>query len=169
MQAGKSLRHAEAGSSLVELALVTPMLLAILVGTADLGRVIRDSIVVEGATQAGAHYAAQDEEAAANTYGIATAVFTDLSAQYEFSLENEGEESGISSYSGSNVTVEIERYCKCHTGAVVDCAAPDCGQGAPPVRTYVRVRAEKTFETLLNYPGLPASVTLTHEAHARAT
>ena len=167
LQAGKSLRHAEAGSSVVELALVTPMLLAILVGAADLARVIRDSIVVEGATQAGAHYAAQDEDAAANTYGIANAVFTDLSAENGFSLDND--QGGFSSYSGSNVTVEIERYCKCHTGAVVDCAAPNCGSGAPPVRTYVRVRAEKSFETLINYPGLPTSVTLTHEAHARAT
>lgn len=54
--AGRSPR----GQSLVEFALVLPMLLVLLLGIADFGRVFQAGIILEGATRDGAEVAAQE-------------------------------------------------------------------------------------------------------------
>src|SRR3990170_1610843 len=48
------------GQSLVEFALVLPMLLVLLLGIADFGRVFQSGIILEGATRDGAEAAAQE-------------------------------------------------------------------------------------------------------------
>lgn len=52
--------HSRRGQSLVEFALVLPMLLVFLLGIADFGRVFQAGIILEGATRDGAEVAAQE-------------------------------------------------------------------------------------------------------------
>jgi Flp pilus assembly protein TadG len=59
------------GQSLVEMAIALPVLLLILLGTIDLGRVFFDYIGLRNATTEGATYAARDPT---DTSGITTAV-----------------------------------------------------------------------------------------------
>src|SRR5215469_13561699 len=67
----------EAGHSLVEAALILPLLITILVGAAELARVAYAAIEVSNAAHAGAQYGAQNGGTASDSPGIATAAASD--------------------------------------------------------------------------------------------
>lgn len=65
-------RHDEAGATLVEFALILPLLLLLLVGILDVARGINAYVIMSSASEEGAHYAALRPTAAASA--IASAV-----------------------------------------------------------------------------------------------
>jgi Flp pilus assembly protein TadG len=67
------IRRSSAGQSLVELALVLPILIVLFLGTAEIGRIYFAQIALEEAVQEGATYAAQQPTDGA---GIANRVTT---------------------------------------------------------------------------------------------
>lgn len=70
--------HGESGSSMVELALIVSLLgIPLLVGTADIGILVYDSIEINSAAEAGTAYGMQSSTFAANTSGITTAAQAD--------------------------------------------------------------------------------------------
>jgi len=129
------------GQSAVELALVTPILIVLLVVAADFGRVFYTSIAVNNAARAGAQYGSESIVTAADSAGITAAAKTD-------------------GWSGLNVSAS---QCTCETSTIVAaCATSYCTNN--PAATYVTVTVTAPFTTLVNYPGLPSSITLTGHA-----
>ena len=65
-----SIRRNQKGSAMLELALGMPMLLTLLFGTADLGRLFYFSIEVANAAAAGANYGSYQTSNMTDTAGI---------------------------------------------------------------------------------------------------
>ena len=131
----------QGGQSLVELALVLPVLLLLLVGIIEIGRFSYYSILVANAARAGAQYGAQNLATAADAGAIRAAARND----------------GLPS-----LTVTPSQSCGCNGAALNACSTivPTCALPEHPL-VYVQVTATGTFTSLFSYPGLPGSVTLT--------
>jgi Flp pilus assembly protein TadG len=131
----------QGGQSLVELALVLPVLLLLLVGIIEIGRFSYYSILVANAARAGAQYGAQNLATAADAGGIRAAARND----------------GLPS-----LAITPSQFCGCNGAALNACSTivPTCAPPEHPL-VYVQVTATGTFTSLFSYPGLPGSVTLT--------
>src|SRR5213594_1427984 len=119
---------------MVEMSLVLPLLLLILMGVADFGRVFYTAIEVTNAANAGA---------LAGSRNVPSASKTDLMSQ---AAKNDASDL-------SGLTVTSQKYCKCSNGSSVACSGT-CATGS--VRMYVSVTAQKTFSTLATYPKVPS-------------
>ena len=140
----------ESGAALVELALILPLLLLLLLGVSDFGRVLYWSITLAQSARAGAQYGAQSSASAANSAGIQQAVLQD--AQNITNL-------------GGTINVTSECFCQCEgETASVNCTNNNCGN-APQV--FVKVTTSTTFNTLVPYPGIPSTVNLSNTAILR--
>ena len=132
------------GQSAVELAIAVPVLALILLGAADFGRVFFFGIAVNNAARAGAQYGPQTLITAADITGMQAAATTD----------------------GSNIPslTATASLCTCETprGSVAACAESYCDANA--TATFVEVDTSAPFSTLVNYPGIPHSMTLTGKA-----
>jgi Flp pilus assembly protein TadG len=125
------------GQSIVELALVLPILLLLLVGVVEIGRFAYFDILVANAARAGAQYGSQSLTAAADADGIKKAAQND----------------GLAS-----LVVTPNLLCGCSAGALGTC--PTGSVCANPL-VYIQVTAEEAdFSSLFKYPGLPGSMTL---------
>ncbi len=71
-------RQRSRGQSVVELAVLLPILVVILAGAADFGRGLTAYIAISGATREGAAYGMQSADQAANEAEIATTVRNDI-------------------------------------------------------------------------------------------
>ena len=128
------------GQSLVEFALVLPILLLVLVGTIEIGRFSYYSILVSNAARAGAVYGAQNLATAADFTGIQTAA------------KNDGQ-----NVAGLTIDTPVV-FCGC-TNASLTTACPASGCALPnhPL-VYIQVTARGSFNALFSYPGVPASI-----------
>ena len=133
------------------MALVLPFLLLLLMGIIEVGRYAALSIDVENAARAGAQYGAQNLATAADTTGMTNAAL------------NEGQ-----NIPGISVTPAPTVLCGCAQepppGAcplASPCTAPD------HQLVYVQVNARGTFNSLFNYPGIPASIVVNESAQMR--
>lgn len=134
------LRRLAAGQSAVELALIVPALVILLVGVCDFARLFYVSIGVHSAARSGAQYGAQSVITAADITG----------------MKNSAKLDG-SNISGLTVTA---KECTCQTSTTVTkCGTGYCSNA--PQSTYVEVDTSATFTTILNYPGIPSTTTLT--------
>jgi Flp pilus assembly protein TadG len=135
------------GVAAIELAIIAPTLVLALVCTADLGLGIYRNMQVQNAAQAGAEYAV--------THGfVADSI---LSA-----VQNA---TALSDISASPVP---NQFCGCASATGVASAA--CGStcsGGSAAGTYVTVSTVATYKTLLPYPLLPSSFTLTAQSTVR--
>lgn len=132
----------ERGTSLLEMALLTPLLILILLGIIEIGRYADLSIVVANAARAGAQYGGQNLVTAADSTGIANAATSD------------GQ--GL-----TNLTVTSQPVCGCPGTQPTNgqCTTlPSCGTQSLVV--YLQVNATETFNSLFNYPGIPSPITL---------
>ncbi len=133
---------ASRGQSLVELALVVPLLLLLMVGIIEIGRFAYYSILVSNAARAGAQYGAQSLATAADAAGIMTAAKNDA---------------GVA----AGLTVTSTQRCGCDgAGLSGVCPATVCVLPNHPL-VYVQVRAVGAFPSLFRYPGLPATISVT--------
>jgi Flp pilus assembly protein TadG len=135
--------RAERGQSLVELALLVPLLLLLLVGIIEIGRFAYYSILVANAARAGAQYGAQNLATAADIAGIKLAAKND----------------GL-----ATLTVTPTQLCGCDGTSLADkagggCPATGCATPKSPL-VYVSVKADGTFSSLFSFPGIPATFTV---------
>jgi Flp pilus assembly protein TadG len=144
--AGNRNRAARRGQGAVELALCLPLLSLLAVVAADAGRAFLVGIEVTNAARAGVEFGVQDSTTAGNLSGMETAA------------TNDG--NGI-----TGLTATAKTYCQCGTtvktcpvSASITCLDP---------RGYVEVDTSAPFKTLLHYPGIPTSLTLTGKAIMR--
>lgn len=141
-----------AGSATAELSVMLPLMLLGIVGLADFGRAAMETITIANAAHAGAKYGSHSPQNMGNTTGIHAAVLAELQEMD----------------TTQNVVVAVEQYCNCPDGTEVSCVDGVCGLSAALRRTYVKVRVEKLFSTIVNYPGVPEVITLAREAQLRA-
>jgi Flp pilus assembly protein TadG len=129
----------------IELALAFPVLMLVLLGTADFGRVFYTYVTLADAARTGAQYGAASAPRTSDTAGITQAALNDAQDL-------------------SGVTITSARSCQCSSGSTVDCATTSCS----PLRYYVTVTATKTFQTVIPYPGIPSSTQVSAVAKIRA-
>lgn len=145
------LRRDESGTSLVEFALTLPLMIFMLIGIIEIGRYAYFSILAANAARAGVQYAAQNPTTAGDTTGITNAVV------------NDGQ--GLPNWTGSGGQVAVAQLCSVSGGTPQACSS---GSGAPTNTIYyVSVRVTGTFNSLLNYPGLPHSLPVSGNAIMR--
>jgi Flp pilus assembly protein TadG len=131
------------GQSAVELALALPVLMLLLLAGADFARAFYMAVGVNNAARAGAQYGSQTVITAANSSGMVAAAITD----------------------GSNISnlSATASQCTCESStSVAACSASYCTNN--PNATFVEVDTSAPFHTLINYPGIPSSVTLSGKA-----
>ena len=142
------------GTQLVEMAVLSPFLVLLAMGATDFARVSYTSITLANAARTGAQYALQSSTHATKTSAIQTAAC------------NEADD--LDPSTNCVITVTSQRTCRCPgaSGVVACGATPACTANAPK-EVYATVTASKTFNTLVNYPGIPASVPMTRTATLR--
>jgi Flp pilus assembly protein TadG len=148
------------GQSLLEVALLTPILLALLLGAIELGRYAYFSILVGNAARAGAAYGAQNLVLSVDNTGIETAAKNDF--------QNNGQNTAnlllnpsTSCGCDSNGSVTLASSCS----TALDPSAGTCTSGHWVV--MVSVTASGTIHSLFNYPGIPKSLTVSNTATLR--
>jgi Flp pilus assembly protein TadG len=155
----RRLLRSQSGQSLVEVALLTPILLAFLIGGIELGRYAYLSILVGNAARAGAAYGAQSLPQSVDTTDIQTAADNDF--------QNNGQNI-------NTLTVTSSTSCGCDDGGTVTSAS--CSVTANPSAgtcaaghwvVMVQVTASGTFNSLFSYPAIPSSITVSKTSTLR--
>jgi len=148
------------GQSLLEVALLAPMLLALLLGVIEMGRYAYLSILVGSAARAGAAYGAQSLVLSVDTSGIQAAADNDF--------RNNGQSTG-------KLTVIPSTSCGCDSAGTVT-PAPSCSTATDATAgicnsghwvVMVSVTASATFNSLFSYPGIPKTLTVSNTATLR--
>ena len=135
------------GSITVELSLIGPLLLLMVAGAADFARIYFNSVTLSNAAGTGAFYGAQG-----NIYSAQTTQMQQVAQKDALDL--------------GTITTTAGHFCDCPSGTRVDCITGSCpNYGAP--RVFATTHAEKTFQPLLRYPGVPRSVTAGRTAYFR--
>jgi len=132
------------GQSAVEFGIAVPILALLLVAASDFARVFFFSIAVNNAARAGAQYGAQSVISARDTSGMQTAATNDASNV-----------PGITAVASS---------CTCTTSTTVTNCGTSYNCADYPKATFVEVDTSATFNTIVNYPGLANSFSLTGKA-----
>ena len=137
---------AERGQTLVEMALVIPMLLLLLLGIIEIGRYAELSILVANAARAGVQYGAQNLATAGDFNGI------------ELAAKNDGD-----NVPGLTVQMPVIQ-CGCSGQASPGATCP-AACGAPgSALVYVQVKTNGNFNALFGFPGIPATIVVNGSA-----
>ena len=155
------------GQSLLEVALITPLLLLLALGVIEFGRYAYIAILVGNAAHAGASYGAEGLAQSADTAGIQQAADNDF--------QNNGQPV-------SSLTVTSSTTCGCDSSGTISmqtslCSTSSnpsigntiaaCGAGGGHWVVMVSVEAKGTFSSLFNYPGIPSPITIDRTAVIR--
>jgi Flp pilus assembly protein TadG len=133
----------ERGQSAVELAVAVPVLVTLLLAGADFGRIFYMNIGVKNAARAGAQYGSQTVITAADSNGMVAAARAD--------------------WSNPTTLTATATQCTCVSSTTVAaCPTGYCTNDAQA--TFVEVDTQSVFHTLVTYPGIPSSTTLSGKA-----
>jgi Flp pilus assembly protein TadG len=162
--------HSQKGQALLEMALVTPLIVALALGVIELGRYAYVAILVGSAARAGAAYGAQGLANATNDASAACPSASSPIQQAACSdFLNNGQDPG-------NLSVGSSISCGCDSGGTLQdetnlCStasnsnAGTCDGGHWVV--IVSVEATGTFQSLFKYPGIPSPITVQRTATMR--
>jgi hypothetical protein len=139
----------ESGQSLVEMALLTPVLLLLLVGIIEVGRFAYYSIEVTNAARAAVQYGAQSLADSRDSAGLQLAASNDAP-----------------DISGVRINPTVLCACSETPSAFVACPAIGCSGHAV---VFLRVDATATILPLFHYPGFPTTFSPTGHAVMRVT
>jgi len=139
--------RSQAGTSLVEFAIIAPVFVFLAIGIIEIGRYTFFAIVVSNAARAGVQYGSQNTSTAVNASAMASAALADAE--------------GLAQVSASPTV-----YCEnSSTDTATTC--PTTTTPAPTTVYYVKVVTTGTFKSLLHYPGIPNNVPITGSAIMR--
>jgi Flp pilus assembly protein TadG len=149
----RALFRAESGTSLVEFAILAPVIAFLLVGLIEIGRFAFFSILAANAARAGAQYGSQDLTTAFDTTGITNAALQDGQSLANWTAPGGG--------------ITVKQMCSVNGGAPAACSTS--GALGPPTNTiyYVSVQVTGVFNSLMDYPGIPHSVPVTGSSMMR--
>lgn len=134
-------------NSIIETALVLPVLLLLLAGALDTGRAFRAAMVVNAAARTGAAYGIHYPT---DTAGMLLAAKTDTSNLV-------------------TVAPTATYGCECSDGssAIASCASePSCTMNSV---YYVQLKTSATYTPIVPWPGLPATLQLQSTVRLRAS
>ncbi len=146
----------ENGQSLLEFALILPLLALLLVGIAEIGRAVAYTMRVNNAALAGAEYGSQNGTTAASTTNMEQAAVTEAYGNL-VTLQNTTAEQGCQ-------CVDPQSGVSCNPWPTSACSSISCAAGQQIVEC-VRVTTHATFDSMFNFPGLPH----TFNANGKAT
>jgi hypothetical protein len=138
--------RSEAGASLAEVAVLTPVLLLVLFGTTDLGRWAFMAIEVSSAARAGAQYGGQNRGTALDTSGIQTAAQND-----------------VPDIPGLVTTPTIACACSSALGTPVSCSLSSC-TGTSQLIPILTVQTSITYTPWILYGVFTSAVTIHGQA-----
>jgi Flp pilus assembly protein TadG len=141
-------RVGQNGQSVAEIALVTPILLLMLIGTTEIGRFAYYAIEATGAARAGAQYGMQSLVDSKDLAGIRLAASNDAPE-----------------LPSMNVTATNLCACSNSPSRYVGCPARRCGAGHPVV--FLQVNTTARVPSLFRYPGLPPTFAASGKAIMR--
>jgi Flp pilus assembly protein TadG len=144
----RSFLRSEEGVSVVEFAVVLPVMIFMLLGLIELGRYGYYAILAANAARAGVQYGAYSTGNMVDTAGITNAAKVD------------GE--NLSSW-----TVTTKQLCSVNGASPAACATSN--GSSPPTNTiyYVEVQVSGTYNPLISYPGIPKNVPISGSATMR--
>lgn len=149
LRGSATLASREEGNSIIETALVLPVLLLMLAGAVDIGRAFRASMILNDAAQTGAAYGVHNPTDLA---GMAHAANVDTSKLI--------------------TVVPTATYgCECSDGthAIASCASePPCSSSINSVY-YVELDATATYTPILPWPGVRSTIPLSAKVRLRAS
>jgi Flp pilus assembly protein TadG len=157
----RGILRAQTGQAMLEVALLTPLLLAMVLGAIEIGRYAYISILVGNAAHAGALYGSQSLAQA-----TATAASPTVNPGIKLAADNDFQNNGQSI---ADLTVTSTEICGCDDGGTF-LAAAGCTYSNNPTAgsctsghwvVTVEVTATGTFHSLFNYPWIPNSITVT--------
>jgi hypothetical protein len=131
-------RSKQTGQSVLEIALLAPVLLLMLVGTIEIGRYAYFAIEATSAARAGVQYGVQSLIDSKDLAGIKLAATNDAPDLKHL-----------------NVTAKDLCACSNNPSQYVGCPARRCGGGHPVV--FLEVDTTTQVLSLFHYPGLPAT------------
>lgn len=135
------------GSSLVELALIAPVLMLMLVGVVDLGRAYYLAMEIAGAAESAAEYGIQNPT---DTAGIQAA------AQYD-------------APDVPNLSVGTPMYgCECSDGSSYSASCSTAPTCATNVVYTMKVNVSTNYSLMLPLPALPSSLSISRSAMIRS-
>lgn len=133
-------RNSQAGASLLETALILPILLLLFLGAMDFARAFYAGIELANAATAGAEYGAQSLGKSVDYAGMIDTAKKDAQDL-------------------SGMTATATSYCACPDGTQVNCQTGSCpSYGIPQV--YVSVTTQYTWQAQVPYAGVPGTVNL---------
>ncbi len=136
----------EAGSSVLEVALLLPVLVALLIGAVDFGKGYYLAIEVAAAAEAGALYGSQNWS---DTSGMQSAALLDASDT-----------------PGVQATASYGCECSDGSSAIAICTtSPTC---AVNVVNYVQVNTTANYTPIFPYPGIPSVFALKGASRLRS-
>jgi Flp pilus assembly protein TadG len=153
----KKLTISDCGAAAVEFALIVPMLLLMVLGLTELGRIVHYRSVLESAARTGVH---AGRSLSLSTSALITTAQTTMETAADLAITN----SGI----GGTVNSTAAVTCECSDGTSVVCASGTCASGSKRyIATVTMTRSYTPLYDLVNLPGgfnLDLSMTLTGSA-----
>jgi Flp pilus assembly protein TadG len=137
----------ESGQSLIEVYVILPILMLILVGAVEMGRVAYASIEVMNAAAAGVQYGAQNPITAGDSAGINVVA------------QNDAADITLSSVNASRTCV-----CSAPGSSVIACPTTGTVCSGSNLETILTVTTQASFNPGFRLPGFPASFTLQGKA-----
>ena len=132
---------------MTEFALLAPLLMLMVAGAADFGRVFYHAITIINSSEVGSFWASQSN--------VSAVLYTQINQVAE---HDAGDLEGVSSTSSI--------YCDCPDGVEVDCLTGSCTDYGLP-RLYSRTLVQQTFEPMIPWPGIPNPVVVAKETFVR--
>ena len=141
----KTRKAKQAGSAMVELALVSSMLIMFLAGGMDFGRLFYATTALSAAAEAGAAYGVQSTTTAVDYTGMQNAAIA-------------------AAPNLTGVTSTATQFCECSDNTSVSCAG-SCATGT--MKTYLRVSVSGNYSMLSSYMFFNASMPITAAVNMR--
>lgn len=153
--------HKDTGSAFVELALVTPLLLLMMIGAAELGRIAYFAIEVSNAARAAVAYGSQTTSTAGDFPGMKNAAIKDASSIASLTFPQDPSNACICETANSNTGVTTSTaQTSCASVSIVTCPTSTATGVTNTIVEYVQASTQAQVSTMLHYPGIPSSFTL---------
>lgn len=155
--------HNDSGSAFVELALVTPLLLLLMIGAAELGRIAYFAIEVSNAARAAVAYGSQTTSTASDFTGMQNAAINDASSIASLTFPQDPSNACVCETANSNTgvtTTTAQVPCSPSSISITTCPTSTTTGVTNTIVEYVQASTQAQVSTMLHYPGIPRSFTV---------